>query len=114
MRIRITKGGIYSATGEIAVGTELDLKEAPAGWAGRYEVVGGSGTTAVTGDEKKDDGEKSGLKYEAKHKGGPVWAIYEGETIVRDKLAKSDAEEFNKLDTAEGQDAWLAAHPVTE
>ena len=39
MKIRITAGGIYGAKGEIAIGTEFDVKEAPRGWDGRYEVV---------------------------------------------------------------------------
>ncbi|WP_435170819.1 HeH/LEM domain-containing protein [Falsirhodobacter sp. 1013] len=40
MRIRITKPGIYGSTGEVAVGTEFDVKEEPTGWAGRYDVIG--------------------------------------------------------------------------
>ena len=36
MKIWITKGGIFGAKGEIAVGTELDVKDEPTGWAGRY------------------------------------------------------------------------------
>lgn len=39
MKIRITGRGIYGAKGEIEIGTELTVQEAPAGWAGRYEVV---------------------------------------------------------------------------
>lgn len=42
MRIKITKGGIYNAKGdEIAVGTEMDVKDEPKGWAGRYETISG-------------------------------------------------------------------------
>jgi hypothetical protein len=51
MKIKITKGGIFNAAGkEIEVGTELDVKEEPKAWAGRYEVISGgtSGKTAVT------------------------------------------------------------------
>lgn len=44
MRIKITKGGIYGADGEIPVGTELNLKSEPKGWDGRYEVIGGRTT----------------------------------------------------------------------
>ena len=40
MKIRITAGGIYGANGEIPVGTEIDVTEAPKGWAGRFEIVG--------------------------------------------------------------------------
>ncbi|SNT19664.1 hypothetical protein [Sphingopyxis indica] len=40
MKIRITAGGIYGANGEIPIGTEIDVIEAPVSWAGRYEIVG--------------------------------------------------------------------------
>ncbi len=43
MKIRITRGGIFGKDGEIAVGTELDVKEEPKGWVGRYEVISGGG-----------------------------------------------------------------------
>lgn len=43
MKIRITRGGIFGKDGEIAVGTELDVKEEPKGWGGRYEVISGGG-----------------------------------------------------------------------
>ncbi len=55
MRIRITKPGIYGAEGEIAVGTELDMKNEPKGWDGRYEVVGGR-TTAKHEPVNNDPG----------------------------------------------------------
>ncbi|MET3648037.1 hypothetical protein [Phyllobacterium ifriqiyense] len=41
MKIKITKGGIFGADGEIAIGTTLTVKEEPTGWAGRYEVISG-------------------------------------------------------------------------
>jgi hypothetical protein len=60
MRIRI-KGfngsedhsGLFGGNGEIPIGTEIDLAEAPAGWAGRYDVISGGpaqGSTFVTGE----------------------------------------------------------------
>lgn len=53
MKIEITAGGIYGANGEIPVGTELTVKEAPLGWAGRYRVVGKTeGKTPVTNEQK--------------------------------------------------------------
>ncbi|WP_425070651.1 hypothetical protein [Sagittula sp. S175] len=39
MKIKITKPGIYGAEGEIPVGTTMSVKDAPKGWAGRYEEV---------------------------------------------------------------------------
>ena len=55
MRIKITKGGLYGADGEIPVGTELDVAEEPKAWAGRYEVIAGAkGKKAVTNPAKSD------------------------------------------------------------
>lgn len=48
MKIKITKPGIYGNDGEIAVGTELDVKEEPKGWVGRYEVISGGNTEGKT------------------------------------------------------------------
>lgn len=57
MKIRITSGGIHDSTGkEVAVGTELTVKDEPKGWKGRYVVVSGDGKgkTALTNPEKSD------------------------------------------------------------
>lgn len=59
MKIEITAGGIYGAKGEIPIGTELTVKEAPVGWAGRYRVIGKTeGKTAVV-NPKQDDAPKT-------------------------------------------------------
>lgn len=57
MRIKITKPGIFGQDGEIPVGTEIDVKDEPKGWAGRYEVIGKApkNATAVTNDGKGSD-----------------------------------------------------------
>lgn len=39
MKIRITASGIYGADGEVPIGTEFDVSEAPVGWEGRFEIV---------------------------------------------------------------------------
>lgn len=39
MKIRITTGGIFGASGEVPIGTEFDVSAVPAGWAGRYVVI---------------------------------------------------------------------------
>ena len=39
MKIKITKGGIFGADKELAIGTIVEVSKAPAGWAGRYEVI---------------------------------------------------------------------------
>lgn len=54
MKIEITAGGIFGATGEIPIGTELTVKEAPLGWVGRYRIIGKTdGKTPVTNDGPK-------------------------------------------------------------
>jgi hypothetical protein len=47
---------------------------------------------------------------EAKHRGAGSYSIMEGETELREKLTKDQAEAFNKLD-AEGKAKWLADNP---
>ena len=60
MKIRITAGGIYGATGEIAVGTEFDVEKEPEGWDGRYEIVGKTPKDAefVTGEGARNEDAK--------------------------------------------------------
>jgi len=51
MRIKITSGGIFGASGEVPVGSEFDLQgPLPEAWAGRYVVLSdkSSDSTAVT------------------------------------------------------------------
>lgn len=61
MKIKITKGGIYGADGEIAIGTTLTVKEEPTGWAGRYEVISGDtkDKEPVLNPKKTDDTPKT-------------------------------------------------------
>lgn len=67
MRVKITKPGIFGATGEIEVGTELTLKSEPKGWEGRYEVIQGDddGKMVVTAnrDELKKQADELGIEY---------------------------------------------------
>jgi hypothetical protein len=64
MRIQITAGGIYNSAGkEIPVGTELELKVEPKGWAGRYVVLGDTkGKTAVTTEKTPKDPARAELE----------------------------------------------------
>lgn len=65
MKIRITSGGIYGASGEVPIGTELELTEVPAGWTGRYEFVGkgaSAGSTLITNPADPLGGTIEGLK----------------------------------------------------
>lgn len=92
MKIEITAGGIYGAKGEIPVGTIIDVKEEPTGWAGRYRVVGRTeGKTPVT-NPKVDE---TALK--AEHHGGGKFNITKGETVLASGLSKADADAFNAL-----------------
>lgn len=53
MKIRITAGGIHGVDGEIAIGTELTVKDEPTGWHGRYVVLADAaeGAAPVTNDD---------------------------------------------------------------
>ena len=59
MKIEITAGGIYGANGELPVGTVLEVKAEPKGWAGRYRVVSGGDeeckTAIVNPDNERED-----------------------------------------------------------
>lgn len=92
MRVKITSGGIFNSEGvEIAVGTELTVKNEPTGWAGRYEVIsGGKGDkTAVTNPAKAD--------LKAEHHGGGKFNITKGEEVLLSGISKADADAFNEL-----------------
>lgn len=71
MKIRITAGGIFGTGGEVPVGTVLEVKEEPKGWAGRYVVIDGDpkdGAVALTGKNKADllaIAEAEGVEVEA-------------------------------------------------
>lgn len=65
MKIRITTGGIFglplseeNPNGEYPIGHEIDLgdNEPPAGWAGRYEIVGKAPEDAEFVAGESDDG----------------------------------------------------------
>lgn len=90
MKIKITKGGIYGAEGEIKVGTVFTVESEPEGWAGRYEVIsGGKDKTFVTGEVT------GGLK--AVHHGGGKFNIVDGDDVLAKGLTKADADSFNGL-----------------
>ena len=66
MKIRIIAGGIFglplsdeSPNGEYPVGHEIDLgdNDPPAGWSGRYEIIGAilDGAEFVTGQSAEGD-----------------------------------------------------------
>lgn len=106
MRIKITQPGIYNAKGEeIAVGTELTVKDEPKGWAGRYERISGgseakdkgNGKTAVTNPAKTT----FKAPFEAKDKGNGWWGITDAAGAEVKALRKDDAEIFNALSDAD-------------
>ncbi len=64
MKIRIKgikdgaeNSGIFGNDGEIPVGTEIEVSNPPAGWAGRYDVISGGpkeGAVALTNKNKAE------------------------------------------------------------
>lgn len=94
MRIRITKPGIHGLAGEIAVGTELDVKAEPTGWAGRYDVISSTteGKTPITNPAKS--------AYSVKDKGAGWFVVVKDGTEVTKSLRKDALEGFDaKSDT---------------
>jgi hypothetical protein len=87
--------GIYGKDGvEMPVGHEMEVKEEPKGWAGRYDIISGgtsAGKTPVT-----NPAEPKG-PFVAKDKGGGWWAIYDADGKELKSIRKDDAEIFNAL-----------------
>lgn len=96
MRVKITKGGIFNSEGaEIAVGTELTVKNEPTGWAGRYEVISGGDTKGKKAVTNPAGGDTTALK--AEHHGGGKFNITKGEEVLLSGISKADADAFNEL-----------------
>jgi hypothetical protein len=93
MKIEIVAGGIYGAEGEIPIGTVMDVKSEPQGWAGRYRVVSGGGKdkVAVTNPAK------AGLK--AVHHGGGRFNVVDGDQVM---MSAEDKAAFVEAETAKG------------
>lgn len=100
MKIRITRGGIFGQGGEIAVGTELDVKEEPKGWAGRYEVISGNPSE---GSEAVING------YAVKDKGGAWFVITKDGEEVTKSFRKADVEGFDEM-SDEDKAAFVDLH----
>ena len=128
MKIQVTAPGIYNSKGEeIPVGTELDVKTEPTGWAGRYTVIGGKGAAekvAVTNpdDSPKTKAEPKAEPEKAPEKPAPVgpftvkdaspgwYAIVDGAgATVGKNVRKADAEAFGAL-SDEDKAAFAAEH----
>lgn len=66
--------------------------------------------TLKAGNGGQGGGNNAPKVYEAKHCGAGSWSILDGDTEVREKLTKEQAETFNKLD-ADAKTKWLAENP---
>lgn len=99
MKIKITAGGIYGDGKELAIGTQLNVKEEPKAWAGRYEVISGGseGKTPATGDKasKGDKGKKP--EFSAVERDG-AWQIVNADGEAQGAaVSADDAKAFNDL-----------------
>lgn len=99
MKIEITAKGIYGAptkenkTGEIAVGTVIDVKEEPKAWDGRYRVVSGGSTDGK--EPVTNPADEKG--WSVKKKGGGYSVVtFDGEEVTK-SLRKDDLEGFEDL-----------------
>lgn len=97
MKIEITARGVYGAKGEIPVGTTIDMKNEPKGWAGRYRVVsgGGQGKTAVTNPAANPVQQMAG--YAVADKGRGWFVITKDGQEVTKSLRADDVEGFDAL-----------------
>ena len=107
-RIKITAGGIYGGDGqEVPVGTELTVKGEPTGWAGRYQVLSGSGEgkTPVTNPEGGETGD-----YTVQDGGNGWWSILDanGQKVGKG-LREDDAKAFEGL-SDEDKAAFATEH----
>lgn len=100
MKIEIIAAGIFGADGEIPVGSTMDVKEEPKGWAGRYRIVSGGdakGKEAVTNPKSKGKGKEADTGLKAEHHGGGKFNVTEGDTVLLEGLSKVDADAFNEM-----------------
>ncbi len=102
MRIKIiapfkgaTSSGLYgkpseeNPSGEIPIGTELDVTKEPTEWVGRYEVISGS----TEGKEPI----LNNSAYAVESKGGGYYVITKDGEPVSKSLRKDDVAGFDEL-----------------
>jgi hypothetical protein len=114
MRIKIiapfkgaTSSGLYgkpsteNPSGEIPIGTEIDVEKEPTDWVGRYEVVSGSteGKEPILNDSA----------YKVESKGGGYSVITKDGEPVTKGLRKDDLEGFDTL-SEEDRAAFVELH----
>jgi hypothetical protein len=98
MRIKVTGRGIYGGGGEIGIGTEIDVRNVPAGWAGRYEVITGNPVPAAKAIV--NDG------FKIVDKGRGWFVITKGRDEVTKSLRADDVEGFDEM-SAEDKAAFV-------
>lgn len=103
MKIRITKPGIYGNGSEIAVGTELDVKEEPKGWAGRYEVISGGDADGKTPVINPTAG------YAVTEKSPGWYVVYKDGEAATKAFRKDDLAEFDTM-SDEDKAAFVELH----
>jgi hypothetical protein len=105
MKIEITGKGIYGAKGEVQIGTTLEVKEEPKGWAGRYRVVSGGST------EGKTPVTNPATDYVVAES-SPGWFVVtkDGQPVTK-KLRQSDLEGFDTM-SDEDKAAFADLHKV--
>ena len=95
----LSSTGIYGADGvEMPVGHEMEVKEEPKGWAGRYDVLSGGetkGKTAVINPAPSATG------YAVKEKGSGWYAITKDGQEVTKSLRKDDVDGFDAMSDAD-------------
>ncbi|MHC2215532.1 hypothetical protein [Rhizobium leguminosarum] len=120
MRIKIIapfKGAVSSGlygkpstenpSGEIPIGTEIDVEKEPTDWVGRYEVVFGSTEGKQPIIKPANDGGTSG--YVVKDKGGAWFVITKDGEEVTKNFRKADVDGFDEM-SDEDKQAFVDLH----
>ena len=112
----LTSTGIYGKNGEeMPVGHEMEVKEEPIGWKGRYDIL--SGAKSDTKSDSKADTKTAVVNpatppetgYAVKEKGGSWFVITKDGEEVTKSFRKADLEGFEEMKD-EDKEAFVDLH----
>lgn len=112
----LTSTGIYGKNGEeMPVGHEMEVKEEPKGWAGRYDILSGgkseakSETKTETKAAVTNPAPPPETGYAVKDKGGSWFVITKDGEEVTKSFRKADLEGFEEM-SDEDKGAFVDLH----
>lgn len=120
IRIKISGRGIYGATEELEIGTELEVSHIPPGWRGRVTVLDGKapeGAVAVTNPAETEEQKRERLIAALSELGIAANANWKTETL-ENKLAENQppAAEMSREETLAELDklGWAGDTTMTD